>query len=258
MPGRHNVLNATAAIAVAPRARRVGRRRSARRSAGFGGVKRRFTHTGEANGVDDHRRLRPPPGRDRRGAEGGARGDHGQGDRGRAAAPLHPPADPVRRVRHLLQRRRQRDRRRRLCGRRGADRGRRQRRAGRGASRAHGHRHVAAAARARPRSPADGRASRRARRLRRLPRRRHHHAMGLRAAGRARRARRGRERHGAATSPARSPALPPVCAAGSPPTRRSPTLTWFRVGGPARGRCSRRPTRTISPYFLRRLPPRSR
>jgi UDP-N-acetylmuramate--alanine ligase len=51
MPGRHNVSNATAAIAVAhelgigPDAIRVG-------LAGFGGVKRRFTHTGTWNGVE--------------------------------------------------------------------------------------------------------------------------------------------------------------------------------------------------------------
>ena len=36
--------------------------------AGFGGVKRRFTRTGDWNGVTDHRRLRPPSGRDRGGA----------------------------------------------------------------------------------------------------------------------------------------------------------------------------------------------
>jgi UDP-N-acetylmuramate--alanine ligase len=51
MPGRHNVSNATAAIAVAhelgigPDAIRAG-------LAGFGGVKRRFTHTGTWNGVE--------------------------------------------------------------------------------------------------------------------------------------------------------------------------------------------------------------
>jgi UDP-N-acetylmuramate--alanine ligase len=51
MPGRHNVSNATAAIAVAhelgigPEAIRAG-------LAGFGGVKRRFTHTGTWNGVE--------------------------------------------------------------------------------------------------------------------------------------------------------------------------------------------------------------
>jgi UDP-N-acetylmuramate--alanine ligase len=51
MPGRHNVSNATAAIAVAhelglsPEAIRKG-------LSSFGGVKRRFTHTGAWNGVD--------------------------------------------------------------------------------------------------------------------------------------------------------------------------------------------------------------
>ena len=42
--------------------------------AGFGGVKRRFTHTGTLERRRDLRRLRPPSGRDRRGAEGGALG----------------------------------------------------------------------------------------------------------------------------------------------------------------------------------------
>jgi UDP-N-acetylmuramate--alanine ligase len=51
MPGRHNVSNATAAIAVA---HELGIGPDAIRSglAGFGGVKRRFTHTGTWNGVE--------------------------------------------------------------------------------------------------------------------------------------------------------------------------------------------------------------
>jgi UDP-N-acetylmuramate--alanine ligase len=50
MPGRHNALNATAAIAVA---RELGVGDAAIRNAlaGFGGVRRRFTRTGEWNGV---------------------------------------------------------------------------------------------------------------------------------------------------------------------------------------------------------------
>jgi UDP-N-acetylmuramate--alanine ligase len=50
MPGRHNALNATAAIAVA---HALGLSGDAIRAAlaGFGGVKRRFTKTGEWNGV---------------------------------------------------------------------------------------------------------------------------------------------------------------------------------------------------------------
>jgi len=50
MPGRHNASNATAAIAVA---RELGVSDEAIRKAmaGFGGVKRRFTKTGECNGV---------------------------------------------------------------------------------------------------------------------------------------------------------------------------------------------------------------
>ena len=51
MPGRHNVANATAAIAVA---HELGIPAEAIRAglAGFGGVKRRFTHTGTWNGVE--------------------------------------------------------------------------------------------------------------------------------------------------------------------------------------------------------------
>jgi UDP-N-acetylmuramate--alanine ligase len=50
MPGRHNALNATAAIAVA---RELGLADDTIRKAlaGFGGVRRRFTKTGESNGV---------------------------------------------------------------------------------------------------------------------------------------------------------------------------------------------------------------
>ena len=50
MPGRHNALNATAAIAVA---RELGIEDAMirRALAGFGGVKRRFTRTGEWNGI---------------------------------------------------------------------------------------------------------------------------------------------------------------------------------------------------------------
>jgi UDP-N-acetylmuramate--alanine ligase len=50
MPGRHNALNATAAIAVA-RELGVGDDVIRKALAGFGGVKRRFTRTGEWNGV---------------------------------------------------------------------------------------------------------------------------------------------------------------------------------------------------------------
>src|SRR5262249_36540022 len=50
MPGRHNALNATAAIAVA-RELGVGDDLIRQALAGFGGVKRRFTKTGEWNGI---------------------------------------------------------------------------------------------------------------------------------------------------------------------------------------------------------------
>jgi UDP-N-acetylmuramate--alanine ligase len=51
MPGEHNVSNATAAIAVA-RMLGIGADAIRRGLANFGGVKRRFTHTGSWNGVD--------------------------------------------------------------------------------------------------------------------------------------------------------------------------------------------------------------
>jgi UDP-N-acetylmuramate--alanine ligase len=50
MPGRHNALNATSAIAVAHQLG-VSDERIRKALAGFGGVKRRFTRTGEWNGV---------------------------------------------------------------------------------------------------------------------------------------------------------------------------------------------------------------
>jgi len=50
MPGRHNALNAAAAIAVAHELG-IGDERITKALAGFGGVKRRFTRTGEWNGV---------------------------------------------------------------------------------------------------------------------------------------------------------------------------------------------------------------
>jgi UDP-N-acetylmuramate--alanine ligase len=50
MPGRHNALNATAAIAVAHELR-ISDEAIRKALAGFGGVKRRFTRVGEWNGV---------------------------------------------------------------------------------------------------------------------------------------------------------------------------------------------------------------
>ena len=123
MAGRHNVQNSLAAIAVArelggteeqdPRGAGEVRRRQAALHAG-GRLERR----------PDHRRLRPPPGGDRRRAESRARcaGPRQARDRCRATAPLHAPARPVRTVRHLLQRCRRSADRAGLCGGRAADR----------------------------------------------------------------------------------------------------------------------------------------
>ena len=133
MPGRHNALNATAAIAVA---HELGASIDVIRNAigSFGGVKRRFTRTGDWNGVaifDDY-------------------GHHPVEisavlSAARAATPgrviavvqphrYTPPGLAVRCIRNLLQRRRQRDRRRRLSRGRGADRRREQGRSRRGDS----------------------------------------------------------------------------------------------------------------------------
>ena len=188
MPGRHNALNATAAIAVA---RELGIADDMIRKAlqNFGGVRRRFTRTGEWNGVpiiDDYGHHPVEIAAVLRAAR---EIEQGPGDRRGAAAPLHAAGLAVRAVLDLLQRRRHGDRRACLCGRRGADRGRRPRLAGAGPARARpspGH-----SARRPAGSRPHGQAAGAARRHRRVPRRRQHHAMGLCAAGRARRARRG-------------------------------------------------------------------
>ena len=127
MPGAHNALNATAAIAVA---HELGVSPDAIRKAlaGFGGVKRRFTRTGEWNGVTVFDDYGHHPDRDRGGAEGGARLDGRAGHRRGAAAPLYAPVVPVRPVLHLLQRCGCGHRRAGLCGGRAADPGRRPRR----------------------------------------------------------------------------------------------------------------------------------
>ena len=94
MPGRHNISNATAAIAVANRLG-MSNEDIAKGLASFGGVKRRFTLTGEWNGVQDIRRLRPSPGRDQGGAAGSARGLQWPDHRRPSAASLHAPVEPV-------------------------------------------------------------------------------------------------------------------------------------------------------------------
>ena len=114
MAGHHNVLNALAAVAVA---RELGVDEAAIRKglAEFGGVKRRFTTTGVANGVrvvDDYGHHPVEIASVLKAARAVT---DGQGDRRGPAAPLHAPARPVRRVLRLLQRRRHGDRGRRLC-----------------------------------------------------------------------------------------------------------------------------------------------
>ena len=90
MPGRHNVQNALAAIAVArelgDRRRRAapGARRLRRRQAALHPHRHRRRHHRD-------RRLRPPPGRDPRRARDRPPDLRRPRDRGGAAAPLHPP-----------------------------------------------------------------------------------------------------------------------------------------------------------------------
>ena len=129
-----------------------------------------------------HRRLRPPPGRDRRRAEGGAR-------RSTAGSRSSPSCSRIAtrgsatcstEFCDLLQRCRHGHRGAGLCGRRGADRGHRPRRAGRGLAPPRPPRRAALSG---PDALAPMIAgARAARRLRRLPWRRLDHAVGLRAA----------------------------------------------------------------------------
>ena len=110
MPGRHNALNATAAIAVA---HELGVADDVIRNAlaKFGGVRRRFTRTGTWNGVtiiDDYGHH---PVEIAAVLERGARIDQGPGHRRGAAASLHAARRFVRAVLHLLQRCRRGDRR---------------------------------------------------------------------------------------------------------------------------------------------------
>ena len=162
------------------RARRLGRRDPQ----GLGGLRRRQAPLHPYRRLERRRRLRrlrPSPGRDQRRAQGGARLDGRAGDRGGAAAPLHAPAGALQRLLHLLQRCRRGRRRAGLRGRRAADPGRRPRQPGGGAEGARppqcdGPGKIGGSGRSRQRAGAAGR-------LRDLPRRRQHHAMGLRSAG---------------------------------------------------------------------------
>ena len=111
MPGRHNALNATSAIAVAHELG-VPDERIRKALAGFGGVRRRFTRTGEWNGVtiiDDYGHHPVEIAAVLRAAR---EIEQGQGHRRGAAASLLAARGAVRRVLHLLQRRRRGDRRR--------------------------------------------------------------------------------------------------------------------------------------------------
>ncbi len=120
MPGRHNVSNATAAVAVA---HRIGlSAESIRKGLGaFGGVKRRFTHTGQSHGIDVYDDYGHHP-VEIRAVLSAARSAAWAGHRRRPAASLFAPPEPVCRFRRLLQRCRYGDPRAGLCGGRRADR----------------------------------------------------------------------------------------------------------------------------------------
>ncbi len=133
---QHNVQNALAAIAVA---REMGIDEDVIRSgfAGFDGVKRRFTRTGEADGVtviDDY-------GHHPVEIAAVLKAARARRPRASVIAVVQPHrytrlAQPVRGILHLLQRRRRGARRRRLCRRRAPIEGVEPRRAGRGPARA--------------------------------------------------------------------------------------------------------------------------
>ena len=249
MPGRHNALNATAAIAVA---HELGMSDDAIRKAlaGFGGVKRRFTRTGEWNGVtiiDDYGHHPVEIAAVLKAAR--------ESTNGKVIAVVQPhryhaAAIAVRGVLHLLQRCRRRRRRRCLSGRRGADRRHRPRSFRARPARARPSRGDPAAG-VRPSSPASSRGIARTRRLRRLPRRRQHHAMGLRAAGRI---------EGAGVSRGDFPDITPDLKAAMPDLRGRllanqslAELTWFRVGGPAQVLFTPADEDDLA-YFLKHLP----
>ncbi len=160
MPGRHNALNATAAIAVA---HELGMSDDAIRNAMA-------------------RRLRPSSRGNRRRPEGGARIHQRQDRRRGAAASLYEAAIAVRGVLHLLQRRRRGRGRRCLSGGRGADPGHRPRPFRARPARAWPSRGDGAARAVRSCRRHQGPC--RPRRPRRVSRRRQHHAMGLGAARR--------------------------------------------------------------------------
>ena len=116
MPGRHNALNATAAVAVA---HELGIGDESVRNA-LGKFRRREAALYAHRHVERRhrrRRLRPPSGRDCRRAQGGTRIDQGSGDRRGAAASIHAACRFVRAVLHLFQRRRRSDCRQCLSGR---------------------------------------------------------------------------------------------------------------------------------------------
>ncbi len=245
MPGRHNALNATAAIAVAHELG-VPDAKIREALARFGGVKRRFTRTGEWNGVtvfDDYGHHPVEIAAVLKAARASAKGH--------VIAVVQP--HRYTRLRDLFEQ---------FCtcfndadqvivapvypAGEARDPRRRPRRAGAGP----------AHARPPPRD-ADGRARRargnRARhgaagRLRDFPRRRLHHAVGLRAAGRAC----GQAMSAAALAPDLMATMPELRGRVLP-SQPMANITWFRVGGPAEILYSPADESDLS-YLLEKLP----
>ena len=155
VPGRHNVLNARAALAALELAGFDARRGRRRRSARFPGMLRRQQRKGSRDGRRDLRRLRPPPDRGRGDARGAARARAAAADRGLPAAPLLAHEGARAALRRRARRRRRGRRARRLPGPRAA--GRRARRGQRARRRPRGRRPRRRAAGARGCADADTR-----------------------------------------------------------------------------------------------------
>ena len=236
MLGAHNVQNALAAVAVGVEMEiDDDTLRSA--FAGFRGVKRRFTKTGEAGGItviDDYGHHPVEIAAVLKAArQAGAR------DVIAVVQPhrFTPAALAVQRVLHLHERCRHGHRRRCLSGRRGTDPGRDARCAGRWAARARpSQRGAAAVAGA---AGGDGVRDRQAGRLRGVPRGGEHHAMGRGTAGRSGGAAGRAASRGARHDDGRDrrmpdfiDTLPPLRGRVQADAPLAP-FTWFRVGGPA-------------------------
>ena len=122
VPGRHNVLNARAALAALELAGFERRRGRAPALASFPGMLRRLAAQGQPRGRRDLRRLRPPSDRGRGDPRGAARARAAAADRGLPAAPVLAHQGARRPLRRRARGRRRGRRARRLPGPRAAGR----------------------------------------------------------------------------------------------------------------------------------------